>query len=143
MRGPICSSTRTELVGFINSVLAPGPVHYACDNAAVVRQGRAILQDPFTDPRKLWGLCKDGDLWAVLQHVVRSKTPNSIAVSKVKGHAKQHHVIEGEVLQRDKDGNDASDELVSNAYGLYGAGFLSLTICVGLASPSMLFHDRL
>ncbi len=127
VRGPICSSTRTELVGFINAVFAPGPVHYACDNATVVKRGRAILQDPFLDPRKPWGLCRDGDLWAVLQHAVKSQTPKSIAISKVKGHATDQLVFDGVATQNDKDGNDAADEHVSDAYNLYGAGLLSLT----------------
>ncbi len=127
VRGPICSSTRTELVGFINAVLAPGPVHYACDNAAVVNRGRAILQDPFLDPRKPWGLVRDGDLWDVLQHAVRAKTPDSIAISKVKGHATDRHVLDGVTTQWHKDGNDAADELVTDAYNFFGAGLLSLT----------------
>ena len=33
--------------------------------------------------------------------------------------------------RKENDGNEASDELVSNAYGLYGAGFLSLTNLCG------------
>ncbi len=127
VRGPICSSTRTELVGFINAVLAPGPVHYACDNAAVVLKGRAILQDPFLDPCKPWGLCRDGDLWDVLQHVIRSKNPKSIAISKVKGHATDQHVLDGLSTPLHKQGNDAGDEIATDALQFFGAGFLSLT----------------
>ncbi len=63
----------------------------------------------------------------MLQHAVRSKTPKSIAISKVKGHATDQQVLDGIATQRDKDGNDAADEIVTDAYNFYGAGLLSLT----------------
>ena len=131
VRGPICSSTRTELAGFINAIFAPGPVHYACDNAAVVKQAQAIIRDPFQKPHKPWGIRRDGDLWGVLQHAICSKKPTSVAISKVKGHATEQDVLDGVAERCHKDGNDASDELVSDAYKLHGDGLLSLTNLCG------------
>ena len=52
---------------------------------------------------------KNGDLWQAFTNMVSQRGPETIAISKVKGHATEAMVQAGEVRQADKAGNDSAD----------------------------------
>ena len=52
----------------------------------------------------------DGDLWELFWRTIRERSPYSIQISKVKGHATDQQVAEGKVRRTDKIGNDKADE---------------------------------
>ena len=53
---------------------------------------------------------KDWDLWQMFSQSAEEKSPNSINLSKVKGHATAKMVIDEEVRADDRFGNNRSDE---------------------------------
>ena len=57
-----------------------------------------------------WAMLKNGDLWEVFTNIVRRRGPETIAISKVKGHATDEMVDEGQVRLSDKKGNDNADK---------------------------------
>ena len=124
------SSTRTELGAAILTLLAPIAAHIGIDNAAVVKTGGQIIEHLrrrakerwFDDEakRKLgsrasslhkptpfkerWAMMKNGDLWEVFAKIVQRRGPESVTISKVKGHATDEMVQEGQVRRADKKG---------------------------------------
>ena len=52
---------------------------------------------------------ENGDLWEVFANIVRRRGPESVTISKVKGHATDEMVEEGRVRLQDKRGNDNAD----------------------------------
>ena len=59
--------------------------------------------------KKCWGLMKDGDLWQLFAEHVRAKNPESVKLTKVKGHATNDMVREQLVRFDDMHGNNESD----------------------------------
>ena len=130
------SSTRTELGAAILTLLAPVAVHIGIDNAAVVQTGRQIIdhlrrraKEVWVDSRGIgilggkasplhklspfkarWAMMKNGDLWEVFTNIVLRRGPETAAISKVKGHATDEMVAEGQVRLSDKKGNDRADK---------------------------------
>ena len=51
-----------------------------------------------------WAQMKDGDLWEHVAELVRERGPESVAITKVKGHATQQMVDEGKVEEKKKRG---------------------------------------
>ena len=52
----------------------------------------------------------NADLWSVLSSTFASRAKDSVVVTKVKGHAKDRHVANGQVLSIDKRGIDSADK---------------------------------
>ena len=52
---------------------------------------------------------KDGDLWELFAHLVSRRGPESVTITKVKGHATEDMVEKGTVQRADKEGNDWAD----------------------------------
>lgn len=130
------SSTRCELAAAIIAMLAPEPVNIGIDNATVVGKGTEIIEHerrrekedrrcrngrimfggtksrlhrprPYKDK---WTQTKDGDRWEIFDEVVRGRGPETVKITKVKGHATKEIVEEGKVKVVEKEGNDKADE---------------------------------
>ena len=54
-------------------------------------------------------MMKGGDLWEVFANIVQRRGPETVTISKVKGHATDEMVKEGQVRLSDKKGNDNAD----------------------------------
>ena len=106
------SSTRLELAAGTLSLLSPEPVHIGSDSASFLRTARKIVANPFSRPKRPWGLMPDGDLWQAFQHAVVAKGPHAVDLSKVKGHATDEMVEKG-YPRHLKVGNDHSDALAT------------------------------
>ena len=79
----------------------------------MVRKAQRIQQGENLNKRKCWALQTDGDLWAVLEKLVRSKGERSVLMSWCKGHANDTHIQQGITTLKDKLGNDASDQIAT------------------------------
>ena len=55
-------------------------------------------------------MIKNGDLWQAFANMVAVRGPQTVAISKVKGHATDEMVRSGDVRHFDKLGNDRADE---------------------------------
>ena len=100
------------------------------DNATVVQKGNQIIhhlrrrakesrQDPDGTKvlggktshlhkespfKQIWALMKDGDLWQLFTDLVLQRGPETVVITKVKGHATDDMVKEGKVQPADKEG---------------------------------------
>ena len=90
--GAFCAGTRSlqsvqlaELWGAILALQAFWPCHLGIDNLNVVRSvGRLLDHGSFSSPLLL---VKDGDLIAVVQHMILARGAETVKVTEVKGHA--------------------------------------------------------
>ena len=91
--GPLQSVQRAELWGVILALQSSGAVHLGVDNLGVVRHvGRLLDGRPGSIP---FELLKDGDLLFLIDRMVRLRGPDTVRVSKVKGHADEAMVRSG------------------------------------------------
>ena len=85
-----------------------GAVHLGVDNLGVVRHvGRLLDGCPGSVP---FDLLKDGDLLLLIDRMIRRRGPDTVRISKVKGHADEGMVRSGQVREVDRLGNNAADE---------------------------------
>ena len=129
------SSTRCEVAAAILALLPRGAVHIATDSQSLVQRGKAIIQwarqkaanSGFNGDGRMqrggtnsrlrtknvvakdWRLVKDADLRSIFEALVQGRGPNSVDISKVKGHSTAEMVESGTVRAEDKHGNDAAD----------------------------------
>ena len=54
-------------------------------------------------------LVKDGDLFAIVQHMIFARGPETVLITKVKGHATKADVEQGGVRTEDRFGNAEAD----------------------------------
>ena len=135
--GPFQSVQRAELWGVILALQSSCAVHLSVDNLGVVRHvGRLLDERPGSIP---FELLKDGDLLLLIDRMLRLRGPDTVRVSKVKGHADEAMVRSGQVREVDRLGNNAADEAadfgrrrVGNAVidARRNWGLLSLVSCV-------------
>ena len=104
-------------------MLAPCPTHMGIDNIATVGKGNRVIEhlgknehtqfrtskgglklggklSPLhreSPLKRKWHVMRDGDLWKQLQKSVKAKSPKAVAMKKVKGHATEKQVEDGEV----------------------------------------------
>jgi ribonuclease HI len=116
------SSTRTELAAGIIAMSSHGPVHIGSDSEAFVNQANIVLQH-----LKDKGVCKicwqttsDGDLWQHFVHVAIAKTPFSIRITWVKGHATSKHVDLGITTEINREGNRIADSTADLGVKVHG-----------------------
>ena len=94
--------------GVILALQSSGAVHLGVDNLGVVRHvGRLLDGCPGSVP---FELLKDGDLLLLIVWMIRRRGPDTVKVSKVKGHADEVMVRSGQVREADRLGNNAADE---------------------------------
>ena len=83
-------------------------VHLGVDNLGVVRHvGRLLDGHPGPIP---FELVKDGDLLLLIDRMLRLRGPDTVRISKVKGHADDAMVLHGLVRESDRIGNCAADD---------------------------------
>ena len=106
--GPFQYVQRAELWGVILAVQSSGAVHLGVDNLNVVRHvGRLLDGRPGSIP---FELLEDGDLLLLIDRMIRRRAPDTVRISKVKGHADEAMVLDGRVREVDRLGNNAADE---------------------------------
>ena len=120
--GQATSSTRTELIGAIVGLASPGPAHIATDSQSFLSKATYIHSHILTNttPRTPWGLQTDGDLWRLYHLSATSKSLQAIKLTKVKGHATDQMVKDGEVRLQDQQGNDEADRAAEEALAGHG-----------------------
>ena len=98
---------RAEFWGAIVALQAYWPCHLGIDNLNVARSiGRLLDNDCLAKPLSL---VKDGDLVALVQHMIRTRGRDTVRVTKVKGHANDDDVQHGRVRLLDRLGNVEAD----------------------------------
>ena len=96
------------MCGVILALQSSGAVHLGVDNLGVVRHvGRLLDGRPGSIP---FELLQDGDLLLLLDRLLRLRGPDTVRISKVKGHADEAMVLHGQVREVDRLGNNAADE---------------------------------
>ena len=106
--GPFQSVQRAEMWGVILALQSSGAVHLGVDNLGVVRHvGRLLDGQPGSVP---FELLKDDDLLFLIDRMIRLRGPDTVKVSKAKGHADEAMVRSGQVHEADRLGNCAADE---------------------------------
>ena len=106
--GPFQSVQRAEFWGVILALQSSGAVHLGVDNLGVVRHIGGLL-----DGRRCsvpFELVKDGDLLVLIERMLHLRGPDTVRISKVKGHADEVMVLHGRVREVDRIGNNAADE---------------------------------
>ena len=105
--GVLQTVQRAEFWGAIVALQAYWPCHLGIDNLNVVRSiGRLLDADCLSKPLPL---VKDGDLVALVHHMIRTRGRETVQVTKVKGHAKDDDVQHGRVRLADQQGNVEAD----------------------------------
>ena len=85
-----------------------GAVHLGVDNLGVVRHvGRLLDGHPGPIP---FELVKDGDLLLLIVRMLHLRGPDTVRISKVKGHADEAMVLHGLVRESDRFGSSAADD---------------------------------
>ena len=106
--GPLQSVQRAEMWGVILALQSLGAVHLGVNNLGVVRHvGRLLDGRPGSIP---FELLKDGDLLFLIDRMIHLRGPDTVRVSKVKGHVDEAMVRNGQVREADRLGNCAADE---------------------------------
>ena len=105
--GVLQTVQRAEFWGAIVALQAYWPCHLGIDNLNIVRSiGRLLDTGCLAKPLPL---VKDGDLVALVQHMIRTRGRSAVRVTKVKGHAKDYDVQRGHVRLVDQQGNLEAD----------------------------------
>ena len=94
--------------GVVLALQSSGAVHLGVDNLGVVRHvGRLLDGRPGSIP---FELLKDGDLLLLIDRMLPLRGPDTVRISKVKGHADEAMVRNDQVREADRLGNNAADE---------------------------------
>ena len=101
------SVQRAEFWGAILALQAYYPCHLGIDNLNVARIiGRLLDRGSLATPLP-W--VPDGDLVAIVQHMLIARGPGTVRVTKVEGHATEFDVEQGRVRAEDRFGNHEVD----------------------------------
>ena len=106
--GPIQSVQRAEYWGVILALQAYSGIHIGIDILNVLRGVAALLSHKI--PLSPLPLVKDGDLLATIHSMLCLRGFDTVQVSKVKGHATQAMVDNGDVRLDDLVGNEGADK---------------------------------
>ena len=110
------------------------------DNLGVVRHVGRLLDGrlgsiPFE-------LLKDGDLLLLIDRMLRLRGPDTLRISKVKGHADEDMVLNGQVREVDRLGNNAADEPLTLVGAMLVMRLLMLVVtCLGFVIAGILFSS--
>ena len=101
-------------------------MHQATDSRSYCDKVNRLLNGERLTLRKPWGIQTDGDLWEIMEQVIRLKGIGSLRVTWVKGHASQEHFevkLSSPFLKR---GNDKADLLADRGVTSHTEGLLHL-----------------
>ena len=140
MKGHRGSSTRAEIAAIVIALLSKVPVHIATDSANAKKGLEELIMylkqsENQKDNEwhyeewpmgKHWSLINDGDLWHQVWTLLVQRGPYSVAVAKVKGHAKEIDVKGNEDLELRKEGNDKADQAADEGRNAHGEGMEGL-----------------
>ena len=94
--------------GVILPLQSSGAIHLGVDNMGVVRHvGRLLDGHHGSIP---FELVKDGDLPLLLERMLHLRGLDTVRITKVKGHADEGMVLDGQVREVDMIGNDTAEE---------------------------------
>ena len=119
------SSTRTELAAGIVAATNSIGIHQGSDSMAYVKKFNQIRDGDFR-PKRPWNLQTDGDLWEILDNILKGRGPASLKVSWCKGHATQKHIDENKTSVEKKAGNDMADVNATKGVEDFMPGLLQL-----------------
>ena len=98
---------RAEFWGEILASQAFWPGHLGIDNLGVVGSiGRLLDCGSLSEP---FSLVEDGDLVAIIWHLILARGPDTVNFTKVKGHTAEADVDQGRVRLEDRIGNIEAD----------------------------------
>ena len=69
---------------------------------------------------KPWELQANGDIWRKTEKIIEERGPGTTKVTKLKGHAEQHHVDDKIITAENKAGNETADRLAGEAHTTAG-----------------------
>ena len=72
--------------------------------------------------KRPWALQADGDLWQMLEKIIKSKGKHALRVTWCKGHANQKHIDSGITTATHKAGNDEADLLADRGVAAHAEG---------------------
>ena len=105
--GPMQTCQRAEFWSVTVALQSCWPCRLGIDNLNVARSvGRLLDHGCLAKPLSS---VKDGDLVAVIQHMIRARGQDTVRVTKVKGHATEADVQQGKVREEDRFGNEEAD----------------------------------
>eukprot|EP00969_Alexandrium_andersonii_P304011 13438395-Alexandrium_andersonii.AAC.1 len=79
------------------------------DSANVAKGFRAICRGVGGPSWRPWALGPNGDLWAAVAKLMAERGEGAQEVIKVKGHARDEHLVAGVSTPAQKRGNDKAD----------------------------------
>ena len=140
MSGQKASSTRMEIAGVIEAMTAKTAIHAAADSQAMktkmdhfievaeevhrkMQEGVVARKRP---SRKPWNLQPDGDLWEIVWKGLIIKGPDTLRVTKVKGHATDAEVEAGLSTEVHQIGNRRADTAADHGVEGHRPGLVSL-----------------
>ena len=92
----------------ILALQSSGAVHLGVDNLGVVRHfGRLLASRRSSVP---FELVHDGDLLLLIHRMLHLRGLDTVRITKMKGHADEGMVLDGQVREVDRFGNNSSDE---------------------------------
>ena len=116
--GPLQTVLRAELWGVTLALQSSDAVYIGVDNLGVVRHVGRLLDDcSFATPLEL---VTDDDLLILLRRMIDLRGRDTVRVSKVKGHADEGMVSDGQVRELDRLGNNAADGAADFGRGRVG-----------------------
>ena len=129
------TSYRTGLAALVLANTANRPTHVGIDNKAICDKANTLLAKarqydevgkpyPKKPLKRPWRLQTDGDPWELLWQQIQQRGPNSMIISKVKGHATDRMVEEGLVKIDDKIGNDHADKAATSGINDHFEGMM-------------------
>ena len=100
---PLQTVQQADFFGTIMALQAFWPGHLGVDNLDVVRTIARLLDHGTLSTPLPW--VKDGDLIATVKHMILARVPETVRITKTKGHATQADVEQCGVRVDDKFGN--------------------------------------
>ena len=126
LSGHRCSSTRTEIAAGIVAASAEGPQHQGTDSQCYLDKLKKILNGECLTKKRPWLIQTNGDLWELLEKMIKAKGKKAFKATKVKGHATDKQVEQGKHKKEHKEGNDEADRLATQGIAEHGDDTIQL-----------------
>ena len=116
--GDVISSTRTEIIAAMVTLLRPKPVFLNSDSMAMLGRALSIVNRTRNQVRaRPWSLVKDGDLWRDFEIIMRWRHWGAHTwMGWCKGHATRDMVQAGVTTEHQRRGNSHADSVADRAH---------------------------